>query len=125
MKDAIPSLSREPDPDFSDGLAPLSDFVELALKTDHKLMFILDEFDELPRELLRRTDLSTSLFQPIRQVSNKPACGFLLVGGEGIQEVIHRQGDRITKFITIEIDYFSKTSNKHDFFELISRPVRS
>ena len=65
----------------------------------------LDEFDELPLELLRRTELSTSLFQPLRQISNKPGCGFLLVGGEGMQQIINLQGDRLNKFRPVEVDY--------------------
>ena len=82
MKQRLPCLASLPNPDFSNGLAPLSGFVDEALSiTEHKLLFILDEFDELPLELLRRTELSTALFQPLRQISNKSGCAFLLIGG--------------------------------------------
>ena len=65
MKDRIPGLSNLSSPDFSDGLAPLTAVVDNALAgNDLRLLFILDEFDELPHELLARTNLATSLFQP-------------------------------------------------------------
>ena len=125
MKQRIPHLQTVPDPDFSNGLAPLSAFVDNALSVNnHRLFFILDEFDELPLDLLRRTDLSTSLFQPLRQVSNKAGCGFLLVGGEGMQQIINLQGDRLNKFRPVEVDYFMKSSHWSDFVELIRRPVQ-
>ena len=124
MKQQIPDLANVPDPDFSNGLAPLSGFVDQALSINgHRILFILDEFDELPLELLRRTDLSTSLFQPLRQISNKPGCGFLLVGGEGMQQIINLQGDRLNKFRPIEVDYFTRSTNWSDFIALIRRPV--
>ena len=125
MKQRLPCLASLPDPDFSNGLAPLSGFVDEALSiTDHKLLFILDEFDELPLELLRRTDLSTALFQPLRQISNKSGCAFLLIGGEGMQQIITLQGDRLNKFRLVEVDYFDRATNWIDFVELIRRPVQ-
>ena len=82
MKARIPRLATMLSPEFANGLAPLSGFVDEALRQeDLRLLFILDEFDELPLDLVTRTELSTSLFQPLRQISNKRGCGFLLVGG--------------------------------------------
>lgn len=125
LKRRIPGVNDIPTPDFSNGLAPLSSFVDEALRLNNcRILFILDEFDELPLELLRRTDLSTSLFQPLRQISNKPGCGFLLIGGEGMHQIINIQGDRLNKFRPVEIDYFSRTDNWSDFVELIRRPVQ-
>ena len=124
MKDRIPGLANVPSPDFTNGLAPLSGFVDDVLKrNDFRLLFILDEFDELPLELFRRTDLSTALFQPLRQISTKRGCGFLLVGGESMQQIVNAQGDRLNKFTPVELDYFAKSSNWSDFVELIRRPV--
>ena len=125
LRQRIPGLDEIPTPDFSNGLAPLSSFVDDALKlSNSRILFVLDEFDELPLELLRRTDLSTSLFQPLRQISNKPGCGFLLIGGEGMQQIINLQGDRLNKFRPVEVDYFTRTNNWSDFVELIRRPVQ-
>ena len=117
----IPALAGLTPPDFTNGLAPLSGLVDLALSNKElRLLFILDEFDELPRDLFRRTDLSTSLFQPLRQISNKRGCGFLLVGGENMQRIVALQGDRLNKFKPVEVDCLS---NRSDFADLIRRPV--
>ena len=125
MKGRIPSLGEVPTPDFSDGLAPLSGFIDKALdrKKTLRILFILDEFDEMPIELARRTEESASLFLPIRQISGKAGCGFLLVGGENMQQIMNNQGDRLNKFNSTRIDYFDKSSNWSDFAELIRRPV--
>ena len=124
MKQRIPGLADVPAPDFTNGLSPISGFVDQALALDGlRLLFVLDEFDELPPELFKRTDLATALFQPLRQISNKRGCGFLLIGGEGMQQIVSLQGDRLNKFTPIELDYFSKSSDWSDFVELIRRPV--
>ena len=124
MKDRIPGLASVPSPDFVDGLAPLSNFVDQALSLgDFRILFILDEFDELQMDLFRRTELSTALFQPLRQISNKRGCGFILVGGEGMPKIVNLQGDRLNKFTPIEVDYFDKRNNMEDFQDLIRKPV--
>ena len=126
MIENIPGLANVPYPDFTNGLAPLSGFVDRALADrDLRLLFILDEFDELPPALFRRTDLSTSLFQPLRQISNKRGCGFLLVGGENMQPIVNLQGDRLNKFRPIEVDSFDRSNNWSDFVELVRRPVEN
>ena len=125
MKQQIPGLAGVESPDFTNGLAPLSGFVDQALAHNGvRILFILDEFDELPPELFRRTDLSTALFQPLRQISNKQGCGFLLVGGESMQQIMNSQGDRLNKFRPVELDYFTKSNSWSDFVELIRRPVQ-
>ncbi len=121
MSEKIPALASVPLPDFKNGLAPLSGFVDKALRDKNlSLLFILDEFDELPPDLFKRTDISSSLFQPLRQISNKPGCGFLLVGGENMQRIVNLQGDRLNKFRPIEVDSFDSSD---DFVELIRKPV--
>lgn len=125
IKEKVPQLSDIPSPDFTNGLSPLSRLVDQALAhKDIRILFILDEFDELPPELFRRTDLSAALFQPLRQISNKPGCGFVLVGGESMQQIVNSQGDRLNKFTPVELDYFSRSNNWSDFVELIRRPVQ-
>ena len=123
--ESVPALSDIPPLDFTNGLSPLSRLVDLALAhRDLRILFVLDEFDELPPELFRRTDLATALFQPMRQISNKHGCGFLLVGGESMQQIVNSQGDRLNKFTAIELDYFSKANSWSDFVELIRKPVQ-
>ena len=122
MTETIPMLRNVPHPDFTNGLAPLSGFVDKALSIEGlRLLFILDEFDDLPPDLLKRTDLSASLFLPLRQISNKPGCGFLLVGGENMQRIVDVQGDRLNKFRPVEVDSFDRSDA---FVHLVRRPVK-
>ena len=124
LKANIPQMSKVKIPDFSNGIAPLSGLIDQALKHTDKLLFILDEFDELPIELVARSNtISTALFLPLREISTKNGCGFLLVGGEGMQQIMTLQGDRLNKFSPIEVDYFTKSEHWGDFSELIRGPV--
>ena len=123
MLENIPHLAAVPIPDFTNGLAPLSGYVDKALADKElRLLFILDEFDELPPELFERTDSSSSLFQPLRQISNKRGCGFLLVGGENMQRIVNLQGDRLNKFRRIGVGSFERSD---EFAELIRKPVEN
>ena len=125
LKQQIPHLGSILVPDFSNGLAPLSGVIDQALVDSNlRILFILDEFDELPFDLFQRNEIGAALFQSMRQISNKQRCGFLLVGGEGMQQIINRQGDRLNKFRPVEVDYFSKSNDWADFVELIRRPVQ-
>lgn len=125
MRVLIPGLEDIASPDFSNGLAPLSTFIDEVLRRqDVRILFILDEFDELPIELFQRTNMSTSLFQPLRQISNKGGCGFVLVGGESMQQIVNDQGDRLNRFRATQVDYFDKASDRNDFSDLVRLPVR-
>ncbi len=56
MKQRVPGLANLPSPDFTNGIAPLSGFVDEALKNGNlRLLFILDEFDEISLEFIDRT----------------------------------------------------------------------
>ena len=124
INERLPQVAVISTLDFSHGLAPLSGFVDYVLKSqDCRILFILDEFDELPLDLLRRTDLSTSLFQPLRQISSKAGCGIILVGGEGMQQIRNLQGDRLNKFRPIQVGYFHRSHNWTDFVKLVRGPV--
>ena len=125
LKANIPQMSKVKIPDFSHGIAPLLGLIDQALKHTDRLLFILDEFDELPFELVNRSNtISTALFLPLREMSTKNGCGFLLVGGEGMQQIMTLQGDRLNKFSPVEVDYFTKSEHWGDFSELIRRPVQ-
>ncbi len=125
MKERIHALANLSQPDFTNGLSPLSSVIDNALmEKDLRLLFILDEFDELPLELLRRTDISTALFQPLRESSNKAGCGFLLVGGERMRSVLNIQGERLNKFKSVQVNYFDRSKDWSDFVELIRKPVQ-
>lgn len=125
IRQAIPQMSEMETPDFSDGISPLSEFVDEALRHTDKLLFIIDEFDDIHPELLRKSDtISSSLFMPIRQISTKIGCGFILVGGEGMQQIVTQQGDKLNKFSSVKVDYFSRSEHWSDFSTLITDPVQ-
>ena len=41
-----------------------------------------------------------------------------------MQQIVTSQGDRLNKFTSVELDYFTKSNNWSDFGELIRRPVQ-
>ena len=125
MRAQLSGIEDIPVPDFSSGLAPLSTFIDEVLRRqDVRILFILDEFDELPIELFQRTNVSASLFQPLRQISNKAGCGFILVGGESMQQIVNGQGDRLNRFRATRVDYFDKSNDWNDFSDLVRLPVQ-
>ena len=125
MRARLSGIADIPVPDFSSGLAPLSTFIDEVLRRQGvRILFILDEFDELPIELFQRTNVSASLFQPLRQISNKVGCGFILVGGESMQQIVNGQGDRLNRFRATRVDYFDKSNDWNDFSDLVRLPVQ-
>ena len=97
-------LSHIPPPDFTGALNPLASYLQTLGRVlpGTKLLIILDEFDELPLELYRRSPEGDAFFLTIRSISTMPNVGFILVGGERMGYVVSRQGDRLNKFIGAE-----------------------
>lgn len=112
-------------PSFSDALSPLSDFIRRVGRTDpnFRATFILDEFDELPLELYRRSTIGDAFFLTLKAVSSKPNWGFVLVGGEKMEMILSSQGENLNKFQQIRVDYFDRTTQWHDYSELVRGPV--
>jgi hypothetical protein len=112
-------------PIFIDTLVPLNSFLEDIGRISPQLrgLFVLDEFDELPIGLYKRTDTGDAFFGSLRSVTNKSSFGLLLVGSENMRHVIHLQGHALNKFQTIELDYFDQQRHWADFQELVRRPV--
>jgi hypothetical protein len=112
-------------PVFENALSPLTEFLQEV--TDRapecRLLFILDEFDELPIDLYKRGAVGDAFFRTIRSVSNKPEFGFVLVGSEKMEYVLSCQGDSLNKFVKIPVDYFDKETQWSAFVDLIRRPA--
>lgn len=125
IKDADSKFANLQIPNFSDALAPLDDFLRLVLNISpsQRIIFILDEFDELPMELYKRGELGDAFFLTIRTISGKASIGFILVGGEKMAFVESCQGDALNKFSAIKIDYFDKQNHWNDFKDLVLRPL--
>ncbi|MGJ5815419.1 phosphoribosyltransferase-like protein [Paludibaculum fermentans] len=125
IRRSIKSLTDLPQPHFIDALSPLTEYLEEI--TDrlprHRLLFILDEFDELPLDLYKRGSLGDAFFRTIRSISSKSQFGFVLVGSEKMEYVLSNQGDSLNKFVKIPVDYFDKESQWNAFADLVRRPA--
>lgn len=112
-------------PNFDGALYPLADFLESVHDAIHalRILFILDEFDEIPVELFRRGPLADAFFLTLRTISGKPYCGFVLVGGERMDFIKSCQGDTFNKFQEIRVDYFDREEHWADFQALMRRPT--
>jgi hypothetical protein len=123
---SYPPLSTLEAPTFEGSLAPFSIFLTNAIRLvpELKILFILDEFDELPPDLFQHSTLSDAFFLPIRSISNKTAFGFILIGSERIELVMNAQGEKLNKFQTVAVTYFDRQNQWSDFVELVRRPVQ-
>jgi hypothetical protein len=125
IKRSRKELSELQLPEFSDALSPLTEYLEEV--TDRvptcRILFILDEFDELPLDLYKRGALGDAFFRTIRSISSKPRFGFVLVGSEKMEYVLSNQGDSLNKFVKVPVDYFDKESQWSAFAELVRRPA--
>ena len=121
----IPRLAGLTAPHFNGALSPLDDFLTAAFDLDPalRLVVVLDEFDELPAELYRKGNVSHAFFMTLRSLSARRPLGFILVGGEGMSEILSTQGEVLNKFRPLRIDYLERQSQWSDFVELVRRPV--
>lgn len=112
-------------PAFHGALSPLDKFLRDILKVapGYKILFILDEFDELPINLYQRGPVGDSFFLTLRSISGKGPFGFVLVGGEKMEFILSCQGDTLNRFQAIRVDYFDKEKHWSDFQDLIKKPV--
>jgi hypothetical protein len=112
-------------PTFEGALSPITDFLQDALSKvpGCRMLFILDEFDELPMDLYRRGLVGDAFFRTLRSISNKDQFGFVLVGSEKMEFVLSCQGDALNKFVRIGVDYFDQQQSWNDFQDLIRRPT--
>ncbi|MCZ7662710.1 MAG: ATP-binding protein [Thermoleophilia bacterium] len=103
-------------------LNPLSDFVDdLAELTDNaRLVIVLDEFDSLPTVLYSRDVVGDAFFESLRSISNRKNVGFMIVGGEKMNQIVHQQGYRLNKWDVMQVDYFG---NRSEFETLVQRPA--
>lgn len=123
-----PVFAKIPIPKFSEGaLSPLADFLDSIreIAPTHKILFVLDEFDELPIDLYKRGPFGDSFFLTMRSISGKPPFGFILVGGEKMEFIMSCQGHALNKFRSMRVDYFDRENYWSDFQELVKRPVKA
>lgn len=112
-------------PNFSDSLAPLGEmFDELFTRVpDHRVLVVLDEFDEMPLDLYKRSSVGDAFFLTLRSLSSHKGLGFVLVGGEKMSPILDAQGDNLNKWAPLKLDYFDRSHQWLDFQELVRRPA--
>ncbi len=127
----VDEVSYHPDfagmekPTFEGALSPLSRYFKNVkrLSPEHRFIIILDEFDEIPLEIVRYGNgVGDTFFHNIRSISSEGHVGFVLVGGENMQ-IIKQSTDRLNKMDVFRVDYFDKQKYWRDFQELVKRPV--
>ncbi|MDN5114013.1 phosphoribosyltransferase-like protein [Aliarcobacter butzleri] len=111
-------------PNFNGSLQPLVDFLDdvTDILSDIKVVFMLDEFDEISSNLYKRNEIGNAFFLTIRSISNKPDYSFILIGGEKINFIISIQGEQLNKFKSHRVDYFDK-EHWSEFKDLVKKPV--
>ena len=97
IKRSSPRFAGLEVPVFEGALSPIIDFLEdaKALAPECRMLFILDEFDDLPLDLYRRGLVGDAFFRTIRSISNKESFGFILIGSENMDYVLSCQGDTL------------------------------
>ena len=113
-------------PEFESSLSPLRKYFRDARKRlpHHRFVIILDEFDEIPLDMVRYSStVGDTFFHNIRDISSLGNVGFILVGGENMR-IIQQSTDRLNRMEVMQVDYFDKEQYWVDFRELVNRPVR-
>ena len=120
----IPAIQSIPIPPSFESLEPLIDYLEdvLALVSG-KLVFIFDEFDELPVELYARDGLGKAFFLGLRSLTSRPRIACVLVGGEKMRAILDAQGDTLNKWSVVQVDYFDREKDWAAYRELVHRPA--
>jgi hypothetical protein len=120
-----PRLAGLKEPDFTGGLAPLTElFADVAvLVPELRFVLVLDEFDAMPHpELYEHGAVAGALFQTLRSLGSKPNLGFVLIGGERMRFVIASHGQALNRFRLVTVDYFDD-EHYSDYCALVRDPV--
>ena len=113
-----------PQLDFEGSITPLDKFFRFLRRTkpEYKFVIIIDEFDEIPNELYKITNIGDNFFHNIRSLSSENNIAFVLVGGENMK-IIKQSTDKLNKFESFSVDYFDSERFWNDFQDLVRRPV--
>lgn len=114
-------------PEINHSFASIYDFLldVTNIIRDHKILIIIDEFDQLPLELYRRGDIGDALFNAFKNLSTEAKFSFILVGGEKMSFIKNVQAIHLNLFKTFSLDYFDSETSWNDFKELVRYPVKN
>ncbi len=126
IRTRCPACSEIKPPTFNGALSPLTTYLnELTVKCQSlRLLFVMDDFDLLPPSLYEPGPLSMPLFATLRAISHKPPFGFILIGGERMENVFRYQGEQLNHFKSMRLDYFDRETHWNDFVELVRHPTK-
>jgi len=113
-------------PQFAGSISPLSLFLQDtvdALDSEQRIILILDEFDELPFDLLGDTPTANAFFSFIRSISNRKGIGLILVGGERMGYVLDKHGVKLNNFAREPVDYFERDVDYENLVRIPSQDV--
>lgn len=113
-------------PSFGDALSPLVEYLRRVKRVapGMRILFMLDEFDELPIDLYRPNEISNAFFLSLRSVANEKDFGFIMIGGEKMPYILNCQGHALNKFESFRVDYFDRSGQWDDFADLVRRPSK-
>ena len=117
VSDSCDILTDMKKPAFESALSPLRRYFRNAEKRlpNHRFIIILDEFDEIPLDMIRYTStVGDTFFHNIREISSIGNVGFILVGGENMR-IIQQSTDRLNRMEVLKVDYFDKEKYGDDF----------
>ncbi len=120
-------LSKLTVPEINHSFGAIYDFLTevISILKDHRILIIIDEFDQLPLELYRRGDIGDSFFMALKNLSTESKISFILVGGERMAFIKNVQAIHLNLFKTFSLDYFDAETSWNDFEELVRHPVKS
>ncbi len=110
--------------DYDGSLAPLLKLAQQAYfaDPDRRFVIVIDEFDDMAQELYLQGNLAETFFANIRAITATPNICLLLVGSENMPYVMDRQGQKLNRFSRVNLSYFSRVRDWHDFQQLVRRP---
>jgi hypothetical protein len=106
----------------------LSHLIKLAraaaqIDPDRRFAIIIDEFDEMPQELYLHGNLAETLFANLRAITTTDNLCIILVGGENMPFVMQRQGQKLNKYSSVNVTYFSRETEWETYKDMIKNPV--
>jgi hypothetical protein len=122
----LPAGDPRPQLDFQGTLAPLNQLARILQQrcAVQRFLIILDEFDEIHRELYEHGRLADVFFQNLRTFSAQKNIGMMLVGGERLRYILSRQGDQLNRFSFEHLSYFSRSAEWDDYSALVQQPAQ-
>ena len=87
---------------------------------NNKYVIFIDEFDELPADLISNKNISDNFFHNLRALSFLKNVALVFVGGENIQ-IIKKHTDRLNNFKNLQLDYIQE-KYMSDYHNMITKP---